>query len=213
MKEDNSKKIILDLCGGTGSWSKPYKEAGYDVRIITLPLFDITDPYVIEQCIALKPYGILAAPPCTKFSRAAWQIPRAERDFKEGIRCVSACMDIIWGVQEEGAPLAFWALENPNGYLYRFMGYPKFYFQPWQFGETDFRAMKRTAIWGYFNIPTNKVRKRDYTLLPKVSQHSRHDGYGSVDPARVNRKWSNSSAEDRAKTSEFFAKAFLKANP
>lgn len=26
--------IILDLCGGTGSWSKPYAEAGYDVRII-----------------------------------------------------------------------------------------------------------------------------------------------------------------------------------
>lgn len=34
---DNSKKIILDLCGGTGSWSKPYKDAGYDVRNITLP--------------------------------------------------------------------------------------------------------------------------------------------------------------------------------
>lgn len=29
---DNNDKIILDLCGGTGSWSKPYKEAGYDVR-------------------------------------------------------------------------------------------------------------------------------------------------------------------------------------
>ncbi len=29
--------IILDLCGGTGSWSKPYKDAGYDVRVITLP--------------------------------------------------------------------------------------------------------------------------------------------------------------------------------
>lgn len=37
----NSNKIILDLCGGTGSWSKPYKEAGYDVRNITLPEFDV----------------------------------------------------------------------------------------------------------------------------------------------------------------------------
>ena len=40
-KKDNSKKIILDLCGGTGSWSKPYKDAGYDVRVITLPEHDV----------------------------------------------------------------------------------------------------------------------------------------------------------------------------
>ena len=26
-------KVILDLCGGTGSWSKPYKDAGYDVLV------------------------------------------------------------------------------------------------------------------------------------------------------------------------------------
>ena len=30
--KNKEKKIILDLCGGTGSWSKPYKDAGYDVR-------------------------------------------------------------------------------------------------------------------------------------------------------------------------------------
>jgi len=37
----NQNKIILDLCGGTGSWSKPYKEAGYDVRLITLPDYNV----------------------------------------------------------------------------------------------------------------------------------------------------------------------------
>ncbi len=26
---------------GTGSWSRPYKEAGYDVRVITLPEYDV----------------------------------------------------------------------------------------------------------------------------------------------------------------------------
>lgn len=36
-------KIILDLCGGTGSWSKPYRDAGYDVRVITLPRYDLYD--------------------------------------------------------------------------------------------------------------------------------------------------------------------------
>ena len=38
---ENKNKIILDLCGGTGSWSKPYRDAGYNVRVITLPEFDI----------------------------------------------------------------------------------------------------------------------------------------------------------------------------
>lgn len=41
MDIDNSNKIILDLCGGTGSWSKYYKEAGYDVRVITLPDYNV----------------------------------------------------------------------------------------------------------------------------------------------------------------------------
>ena len=35
----NKSKIILDLCGGSGAWSKPYKDAGYDVRIIDLLAF------------------------------------------------------------------------------------------------------------------------------------------------------------------------------
>jgi len=41
IKDANNKKIILDLCGGTGAWSRPYKEAGYDVRVITLPEHDV----------------------------------------------------------------------------------------------------------------------------------------------------------------------------
>ena len=38
----NKDKIILDLCGGTGAWSKPYKDAGYEVHVLTLPECDIT---------------------------------------------------------------------------------------------------------------------------------------------------------------------------
>ena len=63
----NSDKIILDLCGGTGSWSRPYVEAGYDGRLITLPEIDVRD-YMPPNNI----YGILAAPPCTMFS-FAWK--------------------------------------------------------------------------------------------------------------------------------------------
>jgi hypothetical protein len=38
----NNDKIILDLCGGTGNWSKPYKDAGYDVRLVSLPTHDVS---------------------------------------------------------------------------------------------------------------------------------------------------------------------------
>lgn len=61
---DNSKKIILDLCGGTGSWSNPYKEAGYDVQLVSLPNNDVKDFVLLGKPV----YGILAAPPCTEFS-------------------------------------------------------------------------------------------------------------------------------------------------
>ena len=44
----NSEKIILDLCGGTGSWSAPYKANGYDVRVITLPEYDLLERTTIE---------------------------------------------------------------------------------------------------------------------------------------------------------------------
>lgn len=33
---ENKDKIILDLCGGTGAWSKPYRDNGYTVFNITL---------------------------------------------------------------------------------------------------------------------------------------------------------------------------------
>ena len=39
--KNNSKKIILDLCGGTGAWSDPYRENGYTVMNVTLPSFDV----------------------------------------------------------------------------------------------------------------------------------------------------------------------------
>jgi hypothetical protein len=206
---DNSKKIILDLCGGTGSWSQPYKDAGYDVRVITLPDIDVCDAKVRDHCVSLKPYGVLAAPPCTKFSRAAWQINKEDRDFKDGMRCVRACLDIIWTIQEDGARLQFWALENPDGYLAQFLGYPRYHFQPWWFGETDFRATKRTHLWGYFQEPRRIIRGR---TLPLVSPFSRPAGDGTVDRNRLNKGWAKASVEDRARTSEYFAKAFFEAN-
>ena len=120
---------------------------------------------------------------------------------------VKACLDIIWAIQEKGAPLKFWALENPIGYLNRFLGHPVYYFQPWQFSEKSFLATKRTYLWGYFKSPVKTVRKR---TIPFISPHtSKRD---LVDTERENKGWYKATAEQRAITSMGFANAFFKSN-
>src|SRR3990167_8834107 len=91
---ENKDKVILDLCGGTGSWSLPYKNAGYNVRVITLPENNVKTYQSPENV-----YGILAAPPCTMFSFARTNAKKS-RDLKEGMECVRACLNIIWKVME-----------------------------------------------------------------------------------------------------------------
>lgn len=163
---DNPQKIILDLCGGTGSWSKPYLDKGYTVYNITLPLYDLLRasiskyliyfPSEVEgvESIVVKPqeiYGILAAPVCTMFSIARTRA-KTPRDFYEGMELVRACMNIIWECRSHPeSNLKFWALENPVGFLRQFLGKPVFTFDPCDFGEP---WTKKTDLWGYFNIPT-----------------------------------------------------------
>ena len=162
-------KIILDLCGGTGSWSLPYKNSGYKVITITLPDYDICKSKIKDGhicfvgnekshlVVAKEIYGILAAPPCTMFSFARTNAKKP-RDLEEGMECVRACLDIIWKVMEikqdtkkKTLPLKFWALENPYfGFLKNFLGKPAFVFDPWEFGDG---YQKRTALWGNFNEP------------------------------------------------------------
>ena len=145
-KVNNSNKIILDLCGGTGSWSKPYKDAGYDVRVITLPEYDINQSSFCERHIVFRNpegklrmtisyprvYGIFAAPPCTMFSIVR-TTPKIPRSFEQGMKTVQDCLKIIWEVQYDHK-LAFWTLENPFGYLRRFLGKPAYQFDPTEFG-------------------------------------------------------------------------------
>ena len=113
--------VILDLCGGTGSWSKPYKDNGYDVRVITLPEYDVRTYEPPENV-----YGILAAPPCDQFSFA--KTTGKPRDLKDAWSIVRGCLDIIAKCNKINGPYAktttlkFWCLENPNGLLKRFLG-------------------------------------------------------------------------------------------
>ena len=184
------KRIILDLCGGTGAWSKPYKEAEYDVRNITLPDYDVTDYSLRRELAILKPYGILAAPPCTMFSLAR-QRAKTPRDFRQGINVVRACIEIIWECRYENK-LTFWCLENPTGYLRQFLGLPAITFKPNEYGDL---IAKRTDLWGYFKHP----KKLKNPVKVKIGHHRNSVAYPR-DPVK------------RAITPPCFARAFYEAN-
>ena len=218
---NNSDKILLDLCGGSGAWSAPYKAAGYDVRVITLPEWNVINVQRFPEFLRfIRPstqefitieskniYGILSAPPCTMFSRAR-TTENKQRHLEDGMRVVRACMYTIWHVQEKitdkrGLPLLkFWALENPMGSLRRFLGRPEFTFNPCDYGDP---WTKQTDIWGWFKAP----KKNPIQLSPSQQQLCKEN----------NRKLplisdftSSKNTVRRAITPPGFAQAFFRAN-
>jgi hypothetical protein len=188
------QNIILDLCGGTGAWSKPWKDAGYDVKLITLPKYDVRDFYLKPED---KIYGILAAPPCTMFSLAR-TTAKTPRDFEGAMEVVAACLRIIWFARAN-CGLKFWALENPTAYLRQFLGKPAMKFQPYEFGD---RYKKSTDLWGYFNEP----KKNPVILTAKEIKDSR------VNTRPLPKIKGLTVADRRAITPAGFAVAFYQAN-
>lgn len=203
------EKIIISLCGGTGAWERPYLEAGYDVRLITLPEQDVVT-YVPPENV----YGILAAPPCTMFSLARNRYdndPRVKpRDFAAGMNSVNACMRIIFQCQDS---LAFWVLENPVGLLYKFLSKPLYTFDPWWFDGIE-NWSKRTALWGKFNIPQRRYfvyedRADAYNvrIRCKKSYSLRKSKIPSIADITC-----GGQSEKRAITPSGFARAFYEVN-
>ena len=82
------KKIILDLCGGTGSWSKYYKLNSniYDVRLIDpqewMGGYGNSGDVRLFEYSNINIHGILSAPPCTEFasSGARWWKDKGENN-------------------------------------------------------------------------------------------------------------------------------------
>lgn len=182
--------VILDLCGGTGSWSRPYKEAGYDVKVITLPGNDVR----LLKKPNFEVYGILAAPPCDHFSVSGAQYwPEKDHDGRtlEAISVMDACMRIIIVCNP-----VFWALENPVGRMRQFLGDPKLIFDPCDYGDP---YTKKTLLWGKFNIPA----KNPVEPVRVCSQGSWIQKLGGK---------SEKTKSLRSMTPPSFAKAFFEAN-
>lgn len=199
-------KLILDLCGGTGSWSKPYADAGYTVVVVDPMVWDTIAPDNVNHCrVDVRHFsyqqieymtdtwgpvqGVLAAPPCTVFANSGARWPRTEADMLEGISIMDACMRIIGLVKPN-----WWALENPIGKMKRYLGPPKMYFNPCDYGDP---YTKKTCLWGLFMEP--KKTPVAATLGSKM-----HTGYGGKSAA---------TKRARSATPAGFARAFFESNP
>ena len=219
-----TKKIILDLCGGTGSWAKPFKDEGYDVRTLTLPGFNVNRWREDEEFVKLLQsntvYGILAAPPCTMFSIARNDKTAVEpRDLRYGMETVQACLDIVHEClydpyRKSESNLKFWAIENPaTGYLTRFMGKPALIFDPSDYGDWH---TKRTALWGIFNEPKKSTKVKTLTgdennYIKSVEKY--FDEKKHLIPEGYREKTGLSMRTVvRSITPQGFAKAFYEAN-
>lgn len=167
----------------------PYTEHGYDVRNITLPEYDVR-----LFCPPKNVYGILSAPPCPHLagSGARYWKEKGDRLLFEALSIVDACMRIILICQPK-----FWALENPVGRLVHYLGKPKIYFNPCDFGDP---YTKKTCLWGKFNIP----KKNPVEPVKVCNQGSWIQKLGGK---------SQKTKRLRSITPQGFAKAFFEVNP
>lgn len=186
-------RVILDLCGGTGAWSKPYADAGYDVRIITMP-----DQDVRLFALPAEPiWGILAAPPCDHFSvsGARWWEGKGDAALLEGLSVVDACLRIIHSCWPQ-----WWVLENPVGRLVHYIGKPQMMFDPCDYGDP---YTKKTLLWGEFTVPERSPVEPEYRI---TVDGRRFSPLAYLPP-------SEGRAEARSITPPGFASAFFEANP
>ena len=183
---------ILSLCDYSGEWSRPYREAGYEVIQVDLQR-DGRDVRLLQR--EKDAHGILAASPCTCFASSGAWVKRSDEDMIDALSVVDACIRIVFACNP-----VWWALENPIGKLVRYLGKPKMYFQPCDYGDP---YTKRTALWGKFTPPLPLFLGQDRSVAPTL---------GNSPIMKLGGK-SVKTKNARSQTPAGFARAFFDVNP
>lgn len=201
-------KTVLQLCADTGSDTKPYLDAGYDVILIGKDIG--VEHYHPDRPI----HGIIANPVCLEFSTV--RSNGKARNPEEGMFLVRECQRIITEVNPQ-----WWVIENPaKGVLKKYLGDSTYEYEPWWYGSP---WTKRTALWGKFNIPPRKYYKwEDVPKIsklyvrpgrPKPSLAFMHKSAYDLIPEFHGLPRPDSDMEFRSLCSQKFAQAFFEANP
>jgi hypothetical protein len=152
-------RLILDLCAGSGAWSKPYIRSGYLVLRVTLPDDVRTTP-----------------PPCTVFAASGYRWPRTSEQIRDALSVADACLRAVAIYKP-----TWWALENPVGRLRRWFGPPTMSFDPCDYGDP---YTKRTLLWGSFNLPKPaSVLPERLNRIHRMAQGPERAAQRSVTPA------------------------------
>ena len=222
---------VLSLCDYSGTWAKPYADAGHTVFLVDpkhRPA-DGEDVWTFEDGMMrcsdtargflnllrqgwVKPDFdvILAAPPCTDFASSGarwWADKDNDGRTDASVQIVHDILDIIDLVEP-----TVWALENPVGRIASLvpaLDKWKLIFNPCDYAgfadDPDSEAYtKKTCIWGRFNadLPTSPVEPVMYERGGK----------------RGSWMWANlggnsaRTKELRSNTPTGFSRAFFRAN-
>jgi hypothetical protein len=201
--------VILSLFDTSGTWSKPYRDMGYEVYQLDIKQgFDIAEqlPDIlrwIEEAKAggAKIVGVLAQPPCTTFagSGARWWDTRHNRAWGNAVTKMWG----EWAGKNFASPMeynqflvhstetiigaaepSFFAIENPRGRIAAMTGLPKpnLVIEPHHFGDP---YTKNTSLYGSFNneLPTANVDPVEGSRMHKLRSNAEKDaGLRSLTP-------------------------------
>lgn len=228
-------KTILSLFDYSGTWPKPFAEAGYNVHSLDLKRGDnILDFKTQDDWLQRFPKvsGVLAAPPCTDFTNSGaqyWSAKDADGRTEASLELVRQALRCVELYQPD-----FWVVENPVGRLPKLL--PRlgkaYYFDPCDFAgylsfaqseENEIERLRRKDGKGFcieeaeFVMRTNLYNKKtglwgvfNRDVKKKRMEPIRCNSQGS--PLQTFGGKSDKTKEARSNTPLGFAQAFFEAN-
>lgn len=213
---------LVSLFDLSGTWSNPWKDAGWTVHQVDLQagldVMDLTPESYRDVDV------VLAAPPCTHFTNSStrhWKAYDADGRTTHSVALVVKTLELVAAWKPRA-----WALENPPGRIRTLVpaleGVPRFLFHPHEYAgyldqsavdpgpkDTSGERVKRA-------FATERYRKKTVIYGPCICPPKRPldplDSFGTAQTAITFLPRNAERANLRAVTPKGFSRAFFEAN-